>query len=202
MFIKKNYYVNKKMDFEDSPYSVQQIHARTRSEKVNQVDRDAIEKQRLAARHEHYERHNPVSDPVKPNPDASYAIDDVERFNRDYCADQKAEKKAGTEMIWKRAAHRRMQQEEYERQIEARRKYEEDEARKKIEASNGDFNEESVLYDPITNGVPDETTKKGATLRERDMNLATKREIRAKRIYHASNSNQYDPITGELRPHW
>lgn len=191
------------MDFDNTPYSVQQIPARSRNEKVTAVDRDAIEKQRLAMRHECFERHNPINDPVKPVPEASYAIDDVERFNRDYCAEQRAYKQATTEMIWKRAAHRHMQQEEYKKQIETRRLQEEADEKKRLDLSAvHDFNEESVLYDPVTNQVPDATTKKGSTQMALDTTKMMRREARAKRIYHASNSNQYDPITGELRQYW
>ena len=89
------------MEF-DTDYQVQQIPARTRDEKVLAVGRDAIEKHRLAMRHEHFERHHPIDDPVKPVPEAAYAIDDVERFNRDICADQRAYKQATHDMIWKR----------------------------------------------------------------------------------------------------
>ena len=190
------------MDF-DTPYQVQQIPARTRAEKVQSVGRDAIEKQRLAMRHECFERHNPIDDPVKPVPESSYSIDDVDRFNRDYCADQKAMKKAETDMIWKRAAHRKQQQEEYERQIEARRAQDAEDEKKRADISGShDFNEESVLYDPVTNTIPDSTTKRGSQLLTQDAEKAIRREARAKRIYHNSNSTKYDPITGELRQNW
>ena len=190
------------MDF-DTEYTVQQIPARSRDEKVLAVGRDAIEKYRLAMRHEHYERHNPIDDPAKPSPDAAYAIDDVERFNRDYCADQRAQKQATHDMIWKRAAHRHQQQEEYQKQIEARRIQEAEEEKKRSGATaQHDFNQESVFYDPITNVVPESTTQKGSAQLALDSDKLMRREARAKRIYHASNSTQYDPITGELRQHW
>ena len=190
------------MEF-DSNYQVQQIPARTRNEKVISVDRDAIEKHRLEMRHENFERHHPIADPVKPVPEASYAIDDVERFNRDICAEQRAYKQATHDMIWKRAAHRHLQQEEYQKQIETRRRMEEEEAKKRADISGAhDFNEESVCYDPITNVVPDATTKKGSTQLQLDSQMLMRREARAKRIYHASNSTMYNPITGEVREHW
>ena len=190
------------MEF-DTDYQVQQIPARTRDEKVLAVGRDAIEKHRLAMRHEHFERHHPIDDPVKPVPEAAYAIDDVERFNRDICADQRAYKQATHDMIWKRAAHRHLQQEQYQKSIETRRIQEEEDAKKRADISGAhDFNQESVLYDPITNVVPDATTQKGSTQLAMDTDKLMRREARAKRIYHASNSTQYNPITGELREHW
>ena len=190
------------MDF-DTPYQVQQIPARTRNEKFQSVNRDAIEKKRLAMRHECYERHNPIDDPIKPIPEASYSIDDVDRFNRDYCADQKALKAAENELIWKRAAARRVQQEEYAKSIEARRIQEAEESKKRADISGArDFNEGSVLYNPVTNSAPDASTKKGTMLLEQDTEKMIRREARAKRIYRASNSTKYNPITGELRENW
>lgn len=191
------------MDFDDTPYQVQQIQARSRDQKISAVDRDQIEKQRLAQRHECFERYTPIGDPVKPVPTASYAINDAERFNRDYIADQKAQKQAAYEMTWKRAAHRHQQQEDYAKAIEARRQLEEEEERKKADVTGKrDMNEESVLYNPVTNAAPDSSTERGTMLMTQDTQKTMRREARAKRIYHASNSNQYNPITGELREHW
>ena len=191
------------MEFDDTPYQVQQIQARSRDQKVSAVDRDQIEKQRLAQRHECFQRYPQYDDLVKPDPKASYAINDAERFNRDYIADQKSQKQAAYNMTWKRAAHRQKQQEEYEKAIEARRIQEAEDEKKRSEVNGKhDLNEESVLYNPVTNAAPDTTTERGTMLMTQDTQKTMRREARAKRIYHASNSNQYNPITGELRENW
>lgn len=191
------------MEFDNCEYSVQQVAARTRDEKVKAIDRDTIEKQRLAARHEHFERHHIIDNLVKPESSAPYSVDDVERFNRDYTMDQKTKKIKDHEMMLARAAHRRQQQEDYEKSIELRRQIEAEEDRKRQGISGAhDFNVESVLYDPVTNLAPAETTDRGATLRTQDATHEFRREARARRIYHNANSVKYDPITGEERKFW
>ncbi|OHT15764.1 hypothetical protein TRFO_42301 [Tritrichomonas foetus] len=191
------------MDFDDCDYSCQQVPSRSRDEKVLMKNRDMIEKTRLAARHENFERHQIVDNIIKPIDESSLAVDDVERFNRDYTQDQKKTKEFEYQRTWARAAHRHQQQVDYEKSIELRREEEKAAAEKIARAvQDHDFNRESTFYDPVTNVVPDETTEKGATQKTLDTRHEFMREARARRIQHNANSTQYDPITGELRSFW
>lgn len=190
------------MEF-DTDYEVQQVQSRTRAEKVLNKDRDAIEKARLAARHEHYERHNIIDNIIKPEDQSSLRIDDVDRFNRDYTQDQRATKAQAHDLMLRRAAARHEQHVWYEKAIEERRRQEEEDAAKvSTMCAEHDFNQESVLYNPVTNEVPDESTQRGMTQKGLDTRKEFLREARAKRIQHHSNSTQYDPITGEPRKFW
>lgn len=189
------------MDFDDCDYKVQQVAPRTRQEKIETRDRDTIEKTRLAARREHFERHEIVNDLVKPVDGTSIGIDDVDRFNRDICRDQKLEWQRKQEQTWARARRCQQEQQEYERAIERRREEEAAELAKLSEhMSSHDFNAESVNYDPITGSIPENA--RGQTQRETDSQRALKREARARRIQHNANSTEYDPITGEKRTFW
>ena len=191
------------MDFDDCDYSCQQVPSRSRGEKVLMKDRDQIEKTRLAARHENFEHHVIVDNIIKPEKESALAIDDVDRFNRDYTQDQKTTKNFNYERTWARAATRHRLQDEYERSIENRRKQEEAEAAKvAAEVAKHDFNVESVCYDPVTNQVPGQDTLKGTTQRTLDDQREVMREARARRLQHTMNSTQYDPITGQPRNFW
>ena len=192
------------MQFDDCDYQVQQVKPRTRGEKVEAVDRDTVEKRRLAQRVEHFERFDPQHNYVKPDPvNKTYSIDDVDRFNRDYTVDQKQTKQYEQQMVQLRAANRRKQQEDYQAAIELRRKEEELEAQKvEDHLAQHDFNVESVNYDPVTCIVPDQTTKRGQTQHAEDASKEFRREARARRIAHNQNSTQYDPITGQPRNFW
>lgn len=190
------------MDF-DTDYTPQQVPSRTRDEKLLVRDRDQLEKARLAARHEHFERHQIIDNLVKPAEGSSMRIDDTERFNRDYTQDQRWTKQNEYDRIWGRAAGRRAQQVAYAEAIEERRRQEAAEAAKiAATMSEHDFNKESVLYNPVTNEVPDETTEKGQTQRGLDTRREFLRDARARRIQHCACSTQYDPITGEERTFW
>lgn len=191
------------MEFDDCDYACQQVPSRTRQEKVQKRDRDMVEKQRLAQRHECYERHTIIDNIVKPEPASAYTIDDVDRFNRDFCQDQKNTKQRDHELMLARAGARRKQQIEYEESIELRRKLEAEEKAKvdKLVAQH-DFNQESVLYDPVTCVLPSESTDKGATQKTLDTKKEFLRDARARRIQHNANSTRYDPITGEERNFW
>jgi len=191
------------MNFEDCDYSVQQIPSRTREEKIKSVDRDAIEKERLAKRREHFERNVIVDNIVKPEATAPYHIDDVDRFDRDYTKDQKQSKEMENTKTWARATAYKKQQMQYEESIKIRRETEELEETKKMTLNaTRDFNQESVLYDPVTNASPPQHTIKGSALKNLDDDKEMRREARARRIYHNSNSVEYDPITGEKRKFW
>lgn len=190
------------MDFKDCDYSVQQVHARTRQEKFESMDRDTIEKTRLASRHENFERHQIADNIIKPMQNTSYSIDDVDRFNRDHCADQKKQKEFDYQRTLARAAYRRQQQEDYAKSIDLRREEEAYFDKKILDMSaQHDFNVESVLYDPVTNGPPNDP-QRGETLKTLDATREVRRAARANRIYHQTNSVDYDPITGEPRKHW
>ena len=190
------------MDFDDCDYSCQQIPSRTREEKNLIKNRDAIEKTRLAARHEHFERYKAVDDIIKPIQSSS-RIDDEDRFNRDYTQEQKKTKEFERQRMLARAAARHEQQVQYERAIEKRREEEAEELAKVMDqCSKHDKNDESVLYNPVTNEVPLEGTEKYAAQMELDTNREIRREARARRIQHNSNSTQYDPITGLPRKFW
>ena len=192
------------MDFDDCDYQVQQVKPRTRGEKVEAVDRDTVEKRRLAQRVEHFERFNPHNNYIKPDPiNTTYSIDDVDRFNRDYTVDQKRSKEYEKQMVQLRAQNRRKQQEDYQAAIELRRQEEELEAQKvDNHLAQHDFNVESVNYDPVTCIVPDQTTIRGKTQHAEDADKEFRREARARRIAHNQNSTQYDPITGQPRNFW
>jgi hypothetical protein len=191
------------MEFEDCDYSVQQVPARSRQEKVLNQDRDMVEKSRLATRVECHYRYHPVDNIIKPCHGSSCIIDDVGRFKRDYTEDQRTTKRIAHELTLARAASRHIQQVEYEEAIELRRKIEVEEfAKLQKHVAQHDFGKESVLYDPVTNVVAPEATEKGAAQRKIDLRRETFREARAKRIQHDNNSTAYDPITGQRRAFW
>ena len=191
------------MDFADCDYDVQQVVPRSRAEKDILRDHDMIEKTRLAARREHFERHPLIDNVVKPEMTSALHIDDVDRFNRDYTKDQKAQKQDEYDRTWGRAAKKSQQQVEYQKSIELRRELEAAEQAKidKV-VSQHDFNRESVNYDLVTNIVPDESTQRGMTQRTMDTQREMLRTERARRIQHSTNSTQYNPITGEMRDFW
>ena len=103
-------------------------------------------------------------------------------------------------MIRVRAEARRKQQDEYQRAIEQRRAEEEEQMAKT--SPEHDQNEESVLYNPVTLQKPPEATENFSRLKAQDDDKEFKREARARRIYHNSNSGEYDPITGLKRTFW
>ena len=191
------------MEFEECDYNVQQVKPRTRNEKINSVDRDMIDKQRLVNRKENFQRNPFIENIVKPEKETPFNIDDIDRFERDFTKDQKEEKEFKHILMLSRAAGRKKLQDEYEKSILLRREVElEDENKRKSISSKNDFNEESVLYDPITNNAPFHNEKKENSLKDFDNNKEFRRDARAKRIYHSSNSVSYDPITGEKRNFW
>jgi hypothetical protein len=191
------------MDFDDCDYSVQQVPARTRSEKSLHNTRDLVEKSRLASRVECHYRYRPVDNIVKPCDGSSCLIDDVDRFKRDYTEDQRLTKRVAHELMLARAASRHVQQVDYEEAIELRRRLEAEEfAKMQQHVALHDFGKESVLYDPVTNIVPGETTDKGAAQRKLDSRRETFRAARAMRIQHSANSRDYDPVTGQHREFW
>jgi hypothetical protein len=191
------------MDFDDCDYSVQQVPARPRQEKVLHQDRDMVEKSRLAARVECHARYHGVDNIVKPCSGSSCLIDDVERFNRDYTEVQRNTKQHAHDRMLARAGSRHIQQVDYEDAIEARRKKEaEDFAQLQKHVAQHDFGRESVLYDPVTNAVAPETTEKGSTQRKLDARRETFREARARNIQRNANSTPYDPVSGQPRTFW
>jgi hypothetical protein len=191
------------MDFDDCDYCVQQVPARSRQEKILNKDRDMIEKSRLAARVESHYRYQGVDNIIKPCNGSSCLIDDADRFKRDYTEDQRTTKRIAHELMLARAASRHVQQVEYEEAIDARRKIEaEEDAKLKKHVAQHDFGRESVLYDPVTNAVPNQNTDKGAAQRKIDARRETFREARALRIQHNANSTAYNPITGQERGFW
>jgi hypothetical protein len=191
------------MDFDDCDYTVQQVPARSREEKVLNKDRDMVEKSRLAARIESFARYQAVDNIIKPCNGSSCLIDDVERFNRDYTEVQRATKRHAHDRTLARAASRHVQQVDYEEAIEARRRKEaEDFAQLQRHVAQHDFGRESVLYDPVTCVLAPETTDKGATQRKLDARRETFREARARNIQRNANSTPYDPVSGEPRTFW
>jgi acyl transferase domain-containing protein len=140
---------------------------------------------------------------VKAIDGSSAAIDDVERFNRDYTRDQRTTKRLAHELTLARAGARRSQQAFYREGVEETRRQEAAQAGK-VTAHVGqhDFLKESVLYDPVTCVVPPPETENGATQRKLDSQRETFREARALRIQHSQHSTSYDPITGEMRTFW
>ena len=190
------------MDF-DTDYTPQQVQSRTREEKIVNRDRDLLEKTRLVARRENFERHEMIGNIVKPDKPCSLMVDDVDRFNRDYTLDQKATKEHEYERTWGRAAGMRKQQIAYAEAIEERRRQEAAEVAKAVKIyGEHDFNQESVLYNLVTCELPGEETEKGQTQRGIDTRRELLREARARRIQHCSHSTQYDPITGQERSFW
>jgi hypothetical protein len=167
------------------------------------ADRDILEKSRILTRVEKHLRNLPYGNIVKPAENSGLHFDDVERFNRDYTLDQKAEKRYNADLTLARAATRHAQQVQYEKSIEEQRRLEALEFSKMQEhVAQHDFLLESVCYNPATNEVPPETTQKGATQKQLDATKEVFREARARRIQRAGNSTQYDPITGYPRTFW
>jgi hypothetical protein len=191
------------MDFDDCPYSVQQVPPRSRDSKVLVTERDLVEKARICQRVEKHIRVLPYGNIVKEAEDCSGYVDDVDRFNRDYTLDQKATKRMAAELTLARAATRRRQQIAYENAaIEERRLEALEFSKMQDHMRQHNLLDESVCYDPATNQVPPETTPKGAQQRTLDATKETFREARARRIQHMANSEQYDPITGYARTFW
>ncbi|KAH0785234.1 ras-related protein RHN1 [Histomonas meleagridis] len=177
------------MEFDDCDYSCQQIPSRTREEKNLIKNRDAIEKTRLAARHEHFERYQAVDDIIKPIQSSS-CIDDVDRFNRDYTQDQKRTKEFERQRMLARAAAKHEQQVQYERAIEKRREEEAEEMAKVMDqCSKHDKNNESTLYNPVTNQDPLEGTKQYTAQLELDKDREFRREVVVVGSLHAGKSS-------------
>jgi hypothetical protein len=174
-----------------------------RREKVQARDRDGLEKDRLASRVECHRRFPVYDEIVKPSEQSPIRIDDVDRFDRDYTRDQKTAKQRAHDLTMARAASRHSQQEQYSHSIDDQRRRDAAEVSRLMDhMARHDFGAESVLYDPVTNEVPLETTDKGASQRALDAKRNTFREARARRIQRSQNSTPYDPVTGQLRTFW
>jgi hypothetical protein len=191
------------MDCDRCGYEVQQVAPRSRRENVLHKDRDITEKTRLVARIECHIRNAPYGNIIKPGERCALRIEDVDRFNRDYTKDQKAMKRRDQDRVLARAAARHVQQVDYEHAIEERRRLEAvDVAKVMAHCARHNLGSESVLYDPVTNVVPEEPSEKGAAQSAIDRRRETFREARARHIQRSANSAEYDPITGELRAFW
>ncbi len=176
------------------------VAPRSRQDRRNMMDKETLEKSRLAKRREGFHHYEDLGMVTVPMPDAVGYIDETERFQKDFAHHERDRR----QMVY------RQQEQLISRKQEAQSRKEEarwtgiEDSYLKDEAKFEDYrkagkkakrNAQSVPYNPITLGY--HNSLGGEQLRNQDEHIRYRAATRAKNLLARMSFTPYDPITGE-----
>ncbi len=176
------------------------VAPRSRQDRRNMMDKETLEKSRLAARRGGFHHYEDLGMVTVPTPDAVGHIDETERFQKDFAHHERDRR----QMVY------RQQEQLISRKQEALSRKEEDRwngieeeylteearfERFRREGKKAARNAQSVPYNPITLGYHNSLA--GEELRNRDEHIRYRAATRAQNLLSRMSFTPYDPITGE-----
>lgn len=169
------------------------------------VDREKLEKERLASRRQGFPTHHPEEilgvKAVTPAADTPSYIDDHERFQKDVAAEERRRREVTRAKEEKRILHLRddtlaRDERRWHDMSERAAAEEERIARFRATGYKATKNQPSLPFNPITLQYRDDT--KGVRLKYDDDMVKYRALLRTKNMYERENSN-YNPINGAPR---
>mmetsp|Transcript_34644 Transcript_34644/g.54096 ORF Transcript_34644/g.54096 Transcript_34644/m.54096 type:complete len:214 (-) Transcript_34644:165-806(-) len=179
------------------------VPAETRADRMSRGDKDALEKQRLKARTEGYQRYQDPGQLTELKPGALGFQSDAERFQTGAHIELKRNRDA---VIQQRENKYDMKRDQYLTREEDRWQKADDEMIQDAEkryiqhiGSKGSYNHSSVAYDFVSMEYHDSDS---GMRQQYEDNLARYRAgVRTEKLHRQSSGDGFNPITGqELRP--
>ena len=176
------------------------VAPRSRQDRRNSMDKETLEKSRLAKRREGFHHYEDLGMVTVPTPDAVGYIDETERFQKDFAHHERDRRqmvyRQQEQLISKKKENSTQKEEDRWAAIED--SFLEDEAkyeRFRKEGKKAKRNAQSVPYNPITLGY--HNSLGGEELRNQDEHIRYRAATRAQHLLARMSFTPYDPITGE-----
>mgnify|MGYP006083063393 CR=1 FL=1 len=199
----------KSKHFTDSPVNEQgytefvefrNVAPRSRQDRRNSMDKETLEKSRLAKRREGFHHYEDLGMVTVPTPDAVGYIDETERFQKDFAHHERDRRQMVYRQQEQLISNKKEKQTAKEEQrwgniedqfLQEEQKYE----RYRKEGKKAKRNAQSVPYNPITLGY--HNSLGGEELRNQDEHIRYRAATRAAHLLERMSFTPYDPITGE-----
>jgi hypothetical protein len=176
------------------------VAPRSRQDRRNSMDKETLEKSRLAQRREGYHHYEDLGMVTVPTPDAVGYIDETERFQKDFAHHERDRRQMVYRQQERLISHKKEQAtaKEEERWGKIEDQFLEEEAlyeKYRKDGKKAKRNAQSVPYNPITLGY--HNSLGGEQLRNQDEHIRYRAATRAANLLERMSFTPYDPITGE-----